>query len=97
VGSGGTACLDLDHPAILHRAEGHPELERRAAIVSAQIDTARAPGISYYGISHRRQIADFAGAIAKLGDLSEHPKTALGMVRLLERIYALSGVRDRMR
>jgi hypothetical protein len=29
--------------------------------------------------------------------LSEHPETALGMVRLLERIYASSGIRDRRR
>jgi UDP-N-acetyl-2-amino-2-deoxyglucuronate dehydrogenase len=94
VGSNGTACFDLDHPATLHRAEGNTELEERAALAATRVDTGSAPGIDYYGISHRRQIADFARAAAGLDELSEHPATALGMVRLLDGIYRSSGIRS---
>jgi UDP-N-acetyl-2-amino-2-deoxyglucuronate dehydrogenase len=96
VGSNGTACFDLDHPATLHRVEGNPELEKRAAMVATRVDIGSAPGIDYYGMSHRRQIADFARAVAGLGELSEHPATAIEMVRLLEGIYKSSGIRSRV-
>jgi UDP-N-acetyl-2-amino-2-deoxyglucuronate dehydrogenase len=93
VGSNGTACFDLDHPATLHRAEGNPQLEERAALAASHADTEIPPGIGYYGISHRRQIADFARAAAGLGELSERPDTAVGMVRLLDGLYRSSGIR----
>jgi predicted dehydrogenase len=93
VGSGGTVCFDLDHPTTLHRADGNPELTERAAHAAAQVDVDVAPGVDYYGISHRRQIADFAKAVAGQGEMVEQPAAALGMVRLLDAIYRSSGLR----
>jgi UDP-N-acetyl-2-amino-2-deoxyglucuronate dehydrogenase len=93
VGSRGSVCLDLDHPAALHRAVGNAELEDRAAAVGATVSVEAAPGIDYYGISHRRQIADFADAVVGNRALAEGAQSAIGMVTLIEQIYRMSGAR----
>ncbi len=91
VGTQGTVELDLDHPGRLHRATGNPELERRAA----ELDLATgevAPGTDYYGISHRRQAADFASAIASGTAMSAGAEAGLAMVRLLGSLYGGAGL-----
>ncbi len=93
VGSQGSVCFDLDHPGTLRRAEGNRELEDRAAAARCEIRSEPAPGIDYYGISHRAQIADFARAATGHGDLDEGPEVAVGMVSLLTDLYQASGAR----
>ncbi|MBS2548563.1 Gfo/Idh/MocA family oxidoreductase [Catenulispora sp. NL8] len=92
VGTEGTVELDIDHPARLHRATGNPELERRAAECDQSAVAAEAPGIDYYGISHRRQIADFAAAVATGGAMDVRPEAGVAMVRLLGSLYAAAGL-----
>ncbi|WP_149829610.1 Gfo/Idh/MocA family protein [Streptomyces tailanensis] len=86
VGAEGTVELDIDHPATLHRAQGNPELERRAAERRRTLPEA-APGINYYGTSHRRQVADFATAVTGRTGMKTGPEAGADMVRLLEELY----------
>ncbi|WP_327004500.1 Gfo/Idh/MocA family oxidoreductase [Dactylosporangium sp. NBC_01737] len=64
VGGDGTAVIDLDHPGTLHHCAGSADLLRRAELERARSHEETAPGIDYYGISHRRQIADFGRAVS---------------------------------
>ncbi|MCG5214621.1 Gfo/Idh/MocA family protein [Streptosporangium sp. KLBMP 9127] len=85
-GSEGAVCFDLDHPSTLHRAtEGVASAEHAEEQTADQ--TGPAPGIDYYGISHRRQIANFAAAVETGAPLVADARTALGMIELLEQIY----------
>jgi UDP-N-acetyl-2-amino-2-deoxyglucuronate dehydrogenase len=93
IGSSGSVCLDLDHPGTLHRATGNEELTRRASAFQADDGAQPTPGINYYGISHRRQIADFARAVVTGAPPAVGPEVAVGMVGLLEEIYAAAGGR----
>lgn len=88
VGSEGSVCFDLDHPASLHHARGNPKLERSAADYARASQAESAPGIDYYGASHRRQIAEFADAVRWAHPLIEPPDAAVEMITLVEKIYA---------
>jgi predicted dehydrogenase len=85
VGDRGSVVFDLDHPATLHRVSGNRELEERAA--GLNLETEKAPGVEYYGISHRRQIADFVGAVTNGDRLAVSPGQAVAMVELIGHIY----------
>ncbi|WP_049569182.1 Gfo/Idh/MocA family protein [Nonomuraea sp. SBT364] len=86
VGSAGSVCLDLDHPSTLHRATG------AVATVEHPAETMEpAPGIGYYGVSHRRQIANFAAAITSGEPLVADARSGVGMVELLQQIYRATG------
>jgi UDP-N-acetyl-2-amino-2-deoxyglucuronate dehydrogenase len=91
VGSAGTVAFDLDHPGTLHRVTGSPELLRLAALEHDREQDEEPPGVDYYGVSHRRQIADFATAVLDGTELASDTGTAVGMVRLLEDIYRQVG------
>ncbi|ROQ93772.1 putative dehydrogenase [Streptomyces sp. 2132.2] len=87
VGTDGSVLFDLDHPGTLHLAEGGDALRAAAATVRGQVSPPPA-GIGYYGISHRRQIADFAAAVRD----PRHTMTADGTagletLRLLREMY----------
>ncbi|MDI5961379.1 Gfo/Idh/MocA family protein [Streptantibioticus silvisoli] len=91
VGTAGTVELDLDHPGKLHRAWGNPELERRAAALDPAAEEAP-PGTDYYGISHRRQAADFTAAIASGKQMAADARSGLAMVRLITGLYDAAGL-----
>ncbi|MGW4685555.1 Gfo/Idh/MocA family protein [Streptomyces sp. NPDC004244] len=86
VGTEGSVLFDLDHPGTLHLAEGGDALRAAAREVGAQKAPAPA-GIGYYGISHRRQIADFAAAIRDGHTMAADGAAGLGTLRLLRDIY----------
>jgi UDP-N-acetyl-2-amino-2-deoxyglucuronate dehydrogenase len=94
VGTAGSVCFDLDHPGTMHRATGNPELDRRAATEVPAESVEPAPGFNYYGISHRRQIANFAGAVLGTEELATPSADAVAMVALLEDIYQAAGERQ---
>ncbi len=88
VGDRGTVSLDIDHPGAVHRASGNEELERRAGILRDREIEPAPPGIGYYGVSHRRQIADFAAAVRDGTPMAASAGIGVGMVRLLTELYA---------
>ncbi|GAA0532673.1 oxidoreductase [Saccharopolyspora subtropica] len=91
VGDRGTASFDIDHPGAVHRASGNAELERRAEAVRNREVEPPPPGIGYYGVSHRRQIADFAAAVRDGTPMAASAEAGVGMVRLLTALYAAAG------
>jgi UDP-N-acetyl-2-amino-2-deoxyglucuronate dehydrogenase len=93
VGERGTISFDIDHPGRVHRASGNPELERRAVALGQLVIDEPPPGIGYYGISHRRQIADFAAAVTDGEPLAVPVQTGIGMVRLLADLYTATRLR----
>jgi UDP-N-acetyl-2-amino-2-deoxyglucuronate dehydrogenase len=88
VGELGAVCFDIDHPGKVHRASGRPELLLRAEGLQQPAAQAPPAGTSYYGISHRQQIADFASAVREGTPLASPPASAAQMVRLLTDLYA---------
>lgn len=93
VGTRGTVEFDIDHPAQLHRADGDGALAAAAAQLSrAHSEVLQAaPGIDYYGISHRAQIADFAAAVTTGAVPATTPADGVAMVRLLDAVYRATG------
>lgn len=91
VGTQGTVEIDLDHPGVLHRATGNRELERRAAELDLGIGEVP-PGNDYYGISHRRQAADFAVAVASSKQMVADARAGLAMVELITGLYHAAGL-----
>lgn len=93
VGADGTVEFDIDHPASLHRATGREALVAAAAAVSDAEVVRPAPGIDYYGISHRRQIADFARSVTHgVPSAVADPREGIAMVELLGKIYRAAGM-----
>ncbi|MFD7625547.1 Gfo/Idh/MocA family protein [Streptomyces sp. NPDC059851] len=86
VGTEGSVLFDLDHPGTLHLAEGGDALRAAAREVGAQVAPPPA-GIGYYGISHRRQIADFAAAIRDGHTMTADGAAGLDTLRLLREMY----------
>jgi UDP-N-acetyl-2-amino-2-deoxyglucuronate dehydrogenase len=93
VGTRGAVSFDLDHPSTLHRSEGNPELLHRAELQRRRSADEAAPGIDYYGTSHRRQIADFAQAATTGAAMRFAPDPGIAMARVLEEIYATTAAR----
>lgn len=91
IGTGGSVLFDLDHPGTLHVAEGNDELRAAAAeFTSAEVEQAP-PGIGYYGISHRSQIADFAAAVRDGRPMIADDRAGLETLVLLQDIYRTAG------
>ncbi|MFK0221283.1 Gfo/Idh/MocA family protein [Streptomyces vinaceus] len=94
VGTGGSVLFDLDHPGTLHLAEGGDALRAAASAVRGQVSPPPA-GIGYYGISHRRQIADFAAAVRDPRHTMAADGTAgLETLRLLREMYRAARSED---
>ncbi|MEV0694509.1 Gfo/Idh/MocA family oxidoreductase [Streptomyces sp. NPDC050388] len=87
VGSRGTVEFDIDHPARLHRISGDPALRAAAEAADLEDASSPAPGIDYYGISHRRQIADFAKAVESGRPPTVPPEDGVEMAALLDAVY----------
>ncbi|MFH8982915.1 Gfo/Idh/MocA family protein [Streptomyces varsoviensis] len=92
IGSAGTVEFDIDHPASLHRATGSAELERLAAVERARAAEEEPPGIDYYGVSHRRQIADFAQSVQRGEPMTASTGNGLRMAALITDLYAAAGL-----
>ncbi|HWD55829.1 MAG TPA: Gfo/Idh/MocA family oxidoreductase [Acidimicrobiales bacterium] len=97
VGTEGTLAFSLNHPPKLLRWSGSPKL---AAAVErfqcAAITEEAAPGIDYYGISHRRQIADFCRAVRGGPRPMVGADDAIETLEVIDRLYrdARSSVAD---
>ncbi|WP_314175262.1 Gfo/Idh/MocA family protein [Streptomyces winkii] len=87
VGTEGSVLFDLDHPGTLHLAEGGAELRRAADALRERGEPPAPPGKGYYGISHRRQIAEFREAACGGVRMSAGAQEGLGTLRLLNRLY----------
>lgn len=97
VGTAGTVEFDIDHPAVLHRAVGSAELEKAAAVEQERTAVEEPPGVDYYGVSHRRQMADFARAVGSGGPpMACSPEDGVAMVDLLADIYDAAGLASPM-
>ncbi|MGW1615822.1 Gfo/Idh/MocA family protein [Streptomyces sp. NPDC002285] len=92
VGEVGTVEFDLDHPNRLHRCTGNLALEREGASLAATAqETAVPAGLDYYGISHRRQAADFCRSV-RTGEQMLYPAgDAVGTLALIQDVYRASG------
>ncbi|MFV2013627.1 MULTISPECIES: Gfo/Idh/MocA family protein [unclassified Micromonospora] len=86
VGSAGAVTLDLDHPGTLHRGTGEA-VEVAAARLPISDGDEPVPGTSYYGISHRSQIADFLTAVVGGHAMETDGHDGMAMVSLLEQLY----------
>lgn len=87
VGTAGAVTFDLDHPGTLHRATGRA-LEKAAAALPGTDTAQPVAGKSYYGMSHRRQIADFLAAAEGGSPMRTGPQDGVAMVSLLRALYA---------
>lgn len=90
VGALGSVTFDLDHPGSLHHWSGSAELQRRVAAEQARTATTEAPGIDYYGISHRRQIADFAQSVRGGRPMLSTARDAIGTLDTVLGLYERS-------
>ncbi|MER6433794.1 Gfo/Idh/MocA family oxidoreductase [Streptomyces sp900105245] len=91
-GEAGTVEFDLDHPNRLHRCTGNPILEQEGASFAVAVQETAAPaGLDYYGISHRRQAADFCRSV-RTGEPMLYPASdAVGTLALIQDVYRASG------
>jgi UDP-N-acetyl-2-amino-2-deoxyglucuronate dehydrogenase len=94
VGRTGTVAFDIDHPNTLQYWSGDRALGRA---VSHYLQEPRvvqdSPGIDYYGMSHRRQIADFCQAVQGNTTLSVDTEAAVSTLALIESLYDAGGLR----
>jgi UDP-N-acetyl-2-amino-2-deoxyglucuronate dehydrogenase len=92
-GTAGSVEFDIDEPAQLHFCSGGAELLERADALRNSLKSAPAPGTSYYGSSHRRQIAEFCAAV--VGDTPVRASAAEGLatIELIDGIYKAAGQR----
>jgi UDP-N-acetyl-2-amino-2-deoxyglucuronate dehydrogenase len=93
VGRDGSVTFDLDHPGRLHHWMGTAELISAAERENARTLAEEPPGISYYGISHRRQIADFCRAVAEGTPMRFGPRDALATLETISALYAAASHR----
>lgn len=87
VGTAGTVNFDLDHPGRLHDWHGSPLLCARASAEHARGAEEEPPGLAYYGVSHRRQIADFCGAISDRRAMMFGALESLGTLTTINKLY----------
>jgi predicted dehydrogenase len=88
VGDRGGVTFDLDHPGRLRHWAGTPELVRLAGRENERGLAEEPPGVAYYGISHRRQIADFCRAVATGGPMLTGAADAADTLDTMLALYA---------
>jgi UDP-N-acetyl-2-amino-2-deoxyglucuronate dehydrogenase len=92
-GTAGSVEFDIDEPAQLHFCSGGAELLERADALRNSLKSAPAPGTSYYGSSHRRQIAEFCGAVSNGTSVRASAAEGLATIELIDGIYKAAGQR----
>lgn len=90
-GRAGSVTFDLDHPGRLHHWSGTLDLVAAAERESVREPEAQPAGMSYYGISHRRQIADFCLSVATGAPMLSGPADALATLETINDLYELAG------
>jgi UDP-N-acetyl-2-amino-2-deoxyglucuronate dehydrogenase len=88
VGTAGSVRFDLDHPGRLHFWHGGPELIAAAELVNALNLGEEPPGPAYYGVSHRRQVADFCRAIDIGAPMLFSATDHIGTLETITALYA---------
>ena len=91
VGRSGSVTFDLDHPGRLHHWTGSAELVALAEQESTRSLAEEPMGISYYGTSHRRQIADFCHSVASGAPMLSSAADALGTLETIKDLYQPAG------
>jgi predicted dehydrogenase len=91
VGTAGSVEFAMDFPNTLISVEGSDELRGALARASQVSRDERPPGVAYYGISHRDQLADFFGAVRGPSRLAFDGNDALVTLRALAAIYGAAG------
>ncbi|MEZ0066887.1 UDP-N-acetyl-2-amino-2-deoxyglucuronate dehydrogenase [Streptacidiphilus sp. MAP12-20] len=94
VGTAGSVVFDLDHPGRLQRFDGSAELVRLAELEQSRTPTEAPAGLSYYGVSHRAQIADFCHGVATGEPMLSSAGDAVGTLEAILALYALGGRRQ---
>jgi len=95
VGEYGTVEFDLDHPNTLHRCTGNAELVRLGHAERDRLRAETAPGVDYYGISHRYQIADFCHSVRTGSPMYLDSREAVETFDLIQSIYrAAQGISE---
>jgi predicted dehydrogenase len=92
-GTEGSVEFDIDEPAQLHFCTGGADLLERADTLRKTLNSAPAPGTSYYGSSHRRQIAEFCAALEDRRPIAADAAEGLATIELIDAIYKAAGQR----
>jgi predicted dehydrogenase len=88
-GTGGSLSFDMDHPDTLHFAEGSAIEVAVADFRRTDVREDPPPGKDYYGVSHRRQIAEFCRAVTGDARLSVDGCIGLNTLLVIARVYQL--------
>lgn len=91
MGTEGSVSFDLDHPGTLHHVVGNSTLLAAADRERQRSDREEPRGIPYYGVSHRRQIADFCAAAAGGPRMLADGADGLVTMRLIGELYRTAG------
>lgn len=86
-GTLGTVTFDLDHPGRLHHWNGSPELAAKAEAESGRSLVEEPVGISYYGVSHQQQIADFCASVSTGGPMLFDAGDSVGTLETVVELY----------
>ncbi len=92
-GTRGSVVFDLDHPGSLHHCAGSAELMRRGDELRSLTRVEPAPGTSYYGSSHRRQIAEFVAAVRTGAPVRASAEDGLATLELIDAMYTAAAAR----
>jgi len=92
-GTDGSVVIDIDQPGLLHFCAGSAELLARAETLRSQLTVEPPPGTSYYGIGHRKQIAEFCAAIVDGTPIRASATEGLATIELIDAIYTAAGQR----
>ena len=92
-GTEGSVVIDIDQPGLLHFCAGGAELLARAETLRGELTVEPPPGTSYYGIGHRKQIAEFCAAIRTGSPIRSSAAEGLATIELIDGIYTASGQR----
>ncbi|HEX3814140.1 MAG TPA: Gfo/Idh/MocA family oxidoreductase [Mycobacteriales bacterium] len=90
-GTEGSVVIDIDQPGLLHFCSGSPELVERADALRGQLTVEPPPGTSYYGIGHRKQIAEFCAAITDGTPIRSSAAEGLATIELIDAVYTAAG------
>jgi predicted dehydrogenase len=91
VGTGGSVLFDLDHPGTIHHVAGGPDLLHAVDLERTRSECEEPTGIDYYGVSHRRQIADFCATVAGGKSMVADGRAGLDTLQLIGDLYRMAG------